>query len=90
MAFVLVFIGLTLAYLDYLGTGNLVGVGSLLKQETLTNTDPFYKWAGALIIVGLIGYVPEMRGVAIAMLILIVLALLLSNTAAVGKVAQAL
>lgn len=90
MPFVLLFIGLILAYLDYLGTGNLVGFGSLLKQETLTNSDPFYKWAGALIIVGLIGYIPEMRSIAVAMLVLITLALLLSNTQTVGKLTAAL
>ena len=90
MSYVLIAIGLMLAYLDYLGSSNLIGAGTLLGQEMFTNSDPYYKWAGAFIIIGLLGYVPEMRPVAVAMLVLVILAVALSKQGAVANLEKAL
>lgn len=80
MAYVLLAIGIVLGYLDYLGTANLKAAGSLVYQETFGGTNPYYKWAGAMIIVGLMGYVPEMEPIATSLLILILLVLILSHS----------
>ena len=82
MPYILVALGIVLAYLDYLGSANLEAAGSLLKQEIFTGNDPFYKWLGALILVGLLGYIPETRPIAMAMLTLIVLAIVLAHNGA--------
>ena len=90
MPFVLIAGGLLLAWLDYLGTANLTGAGSLATQELFTNQSPFYKWAGAIIIIGLIGYVPELRSFATAMLVLVILSVALSHSGAVVNLEKAL
>ncbi len=90
MSYVLLVLGVALAYLAYQGEASVLGAGVLLKQELLTNSDPYYKWAGALIIVGLIGYVPELQPFATAMLILIVLAIALSKAGAVANLERSL
>lgn len=90
MAYALIGIALVLAWLDYLGTANLTGAGSLLKQELFTNQTPFYKWAGAFIIIGLIGYVPELQPFATAMLVLVVVAMILAHAGPVSNLEKAL
>lgn len=90
MPFALIAAGLVLAWLDYLGSANLAGAGSLLKQEVFTNQNPFYKWAGAIVIIGLIGYIPELRGFAVAMLTLVILSIALSHSGAVVNLEKAL
>lgn len=90
MPFALVGAGLVLAWLDYLGSANLSGAGALLSQEMFTNSDPFYKWAGAIIIIGLIGYVPGMRSISTAFLILVILSIALSKSGAVANLESAL
>ena len=80
MPFVLISIGSIIAYLDYMGTGNLKAAGNLLKAELFTNNPPYYKWLGALVIVGLIGYIPELQPVSMAFLVLILLAIILSKS----------
>jgi hypothetical protein len=80
MAFILIAIGVCLAYLAYLGTANLKAAGSLLYQENFSGSDPFYKWAGAVIIVAAIGYIPEMEPIAMGMLILIFVGIVLSHS----------
>lgn len=89
MPFALIGIGLALAWLDYLGTANLQGAGSLLQQEVFTGNNPFYKWAGALIIIGLIGYIPELRQFAVAMLVLVILSIALAHNGAVVNLEKA-
>jgi hypothetical protein len=79
MPFILVFVGIALADLAWMGAPNLTQAGSLLKSEVFTGSQPFYKWMGALILVGLIGYAPGARGVSTALLVLILLAIILSN-----------
>ena len=79
MAYILIAIGGVLAYLDYQGSANLKAAGSLLYSELFSGSDPFYKWAGAIVIVGAIGYIPEMENISMAFLILIMLVIVLNN-----------
>lgn len=90
MAYVLILAGIALGYLDYLGSGNLTSAGSLLSQEMFKGSDPFYKWIGALILLGMLGYIPEMRPIAMSMLVLVILAIVLSHTAAVSNLEKAI
>jgi hypothetical protein len=90
MAYVLIFAGIALGYLDYLGSGNLSNAGSLLSQEMFGGTSPFYKWVGAIVILGLLGYIPEVRPIAMSMLVLVILAIVLSHTAAFSNLEKAL
>lgn len=93
MAYVFIAIATVIGYLDYLGLGNLLAAGALLKHETFasgSNITPFYKWLGALIIVGLIGYNQTLRPFATAFLVLILLSLVLSRQNAVTSVITAL
>lgn len=88
MAFFLIALGSAIAYLDYLGTNNLVGAGSLLKSELFTDPTPFYKWLGALILIALLGYVDELRPVSQAMLILVIVSILLSHSGVVANLSK--
>lgn len=79
MPFILLFVGIAMAYLDWMGASNLTSAGTLLKTEIFGGTNPFYKWLGAIILIGLLGYTPNGRGLANALLILIILAIILSQ-----------
>lgn len=89
MPYFLILLGVALAYLDYQGAANVKAAGSLIYEEFTQGTSPFYKWFGALMLVGLLGYIPEMRGISTGFLVLIILAILLSHKGAfntlVGK-----
>ena len=80
MAYTLIALGILIAWLDYLGTANIKAAGNLLYTEIFTGSDPFWKWAGALIIIGAIGYVPALEPPATAMLFLVVLVIVLSHS----------
>lgn len=79
MPYIVLAIGIILAWLDYEGADNIRQAGSLTKQELWSGNPSFWKWAGALIIVGAIGYIPDMDGIATAMLVLIILVMVLAN-----------
>ena len=83
MPFALIIIGVILADLAWMGPANITGAGTLLKDEFFgggtNSSSPFYKWLGALIIIGLLGYIPQAKGLATAFLVLIILAIILSN-----------
>lgn len=79
MPYFLFAIGVVAGYLDYLGFGNVKAAGTMLSAELFTHNPPFYKWLGAIMLVGLIGYIPAARPVAVGMLILILLAILLEH-----------
>jgi hypothetical protein len=79
MPYVLIAIGIILAWLDYLGTDSIQAAGSLANQEFFTGTPPFWKWAGAMIVIAAIGYIPDMAPVATAMLTLVLVVMILSN-----------
>lgn len=90
MPFVLIGIGLSAGWLAYLGMNNLAAAGSLLKQEWFTNQNPFYKWAGAIVLIGLVGYVPQLRKIAVAMLTLVILSIALSHLGPITALERAL
>jgi len=79
MPFVLIALGTLIGYLDYLGAENLQAAGSLIYTETFGANDPFWKWLGAMIIIGMIGYIPDMEPVATAFLVLVVIAIVLAQ-----------
>lgn len=79
MPYVLIFLGIVLADLAYQGADNVTQAGTLLRTEMFGGSDPFYKWLGAIILLGLLGYVQEARGLATALLILVLLAIILSK-----------
>jgi hypothetical protein len=88
MPYVLIFLGIAIAYLDYLGAANLQAAGSQLYSEMFSGNQPFYKWAGAIVIIGAIGYIPEMQPIAMGFLVLILLGLILSNRSGFVSVIQ--
>lgn len=90
MAFILLGIGAALAYLEYLGTANVKAAGSLLYQELFGGSNPFYKWAGAMVIVAAIGYVPEMEPISTAFLSLILVTLILSHSSGFATLVKGL
>lgn len=79
MPYILIAIGIILAYLDYLGSANVQAAGSLLWQESFTGSDPFYKWFGAMVIIWAIGFIPDMEPIAMGMLALVLIAIVLSK-----------
>lgn len=68
-----------MAYLDYLGLDNVKAAGNLLYTETFGAQQPYYKWAGALLIILAIGYIPEMEPVATGLITLVLLVMILKN-----------
>ncbi len=86
MPYMLIAIGLALGYLDYLGSANVKAAGALVYEEFTQGNTPFLKWFGALLLVGLIGYIPEMQNVSLGFLVLIVLAILLSHNSALNSI----
>jgi hypothetical protein len=79
MPFILIFVGIALAVLVWQGSANVTSAAALLKNEMFGGRDPFYKWLGAIILLGLLGYIPQGRGLANALLILVLLAIILSK-----------
>ena len=77
MAYVLLALGGLLLYLEYEGT--VLDAGALLRDEVFNGPSPFWKWLGALIIVGAIGYIPELEDVAFWFLTLILISIVLSH-----------
>lgn len=79
MGYVLLALGLALAWLDYLGAQNVRDGFALAQEEIFTGQTPFWKWLGALVIVGAIGYVPDMEPIATGFLVLIMVSVVLSH-----------
>jgi hypothetical protein len=79
MPFVLIFVGIAFAVLAWNGSSNVKNAGVLLKNEMFGGSDPFYKWLGALILLGMIGYIRSARGLSTALLTLVLLAIILSK-----------
>lgn len=84
MPYLLIAIGIVLAYLDYQGAANIKAASALVYDEFTQGNAPFLKWFGALLLVGLIGYIPDMQNVSLGFLVLIILAILLSHNGAVA------
>lgn len=79
MAYVILAIGLALAYLDWQGLGQVQAAGSLLYSE-MFKPPAFYKWAGAFIILLAVGYIPEMEPIALSFMVLALVVLIMSNS----------
>lgn len=90
MGYVFIALGVVLLWLDYLGAKNIEDAAVLAYNEVFTGNPPFWKWLGALIIIGAIGYVPELEPPATAMLALVLVAIVLKHdsdfTKLLGKV----
>lgn len=80
MAYFFIALGVVLIYLDYLGADHLRNGASLLYDEVWGNPDPFWKWLGAIVMIGLLGYVPEMKPVAEGMLVLVFAVIILAHS----------
>lgn len=90
MGVVFISLGLFLGYLTWLGAPSIEAAGSLAKTEVFTASDPYYKWLGALLIIWAIGLIPDMRGISVAFLTLVLLALALSHSSGVTALEKAL
>lgn len=51
---------------------------SLIKDD-FTGTDPFWKWMLAILLIGAIGYVPNLRPISRAFMALVIVVFVLSN-----------
>lgn len=51
---------------------------SLVKAD-FTGSDPFYKWILAILLIGAIGYVPNLRPISRGFMALVIVVFLLSN-----------
>lgn len=76
MPFALILIGAIFAITAYNGTGSQLWA---LVIKDFTGTGSFIWWALSIFIVGAVGYVPQLKAVANAFLLLVVLAIVLSN-----------
>lgn len=90
VAYFLIALGVLIAYIDYLGGQNVKDAGSLFYEEVWGNNDPFWKWLGAIILIGLIGYIPNMEPISTAMLGLVLLALIASHSEAYNQLMASL
>lgn len=79
MAYVLIALGVMLAYLDYMGSANVKAAGRIAWAELFGDAHPFYVWIGAIAIVGVIGYVDDLRPISTAFLVLILLSIILAH-----------
>ena len=57
------------------GTPSLV---SLLKDD-FTGTDPFWKWMLAILLIGSVGYIPNLRPISRGFMALVIIVFLISN-----------
>lgn len=76
MPFALVLIGSIMAITAYNGTGSQLW--SLVIKD-FTGQGSFLWWALSIFVVGAVGYVPALKTLANAFLVLVVLAIILSN-----------
>ena len=87
MAYVLIALGVALAYLDYQGTANVKAAGSLAYDE-MFGPQGFWKFGAALMIILAIGYIPEMEPIATAFLVLIFVVVILSHQSGFTQLVQ--
>jgi hypothetical protein len=85
MPFVLIFIGLVLVIAAIEGTEQ--ALGAQLKKD-FSGQGSFLLWAAAIVAVGSIGYVPELKRFSDTFLVLLLVSLLFSNPAALGNIAS--
>jgi hypothetical protein len=85
MPFVLIFVGLVLVIAAIEGTEQ--ALGAQLKKD-FSGQGSFLLWAAAIVAVGSIGYVPELKKFSDTFLVLLLVSLLFSNPAALGSIAS--
>jgi hypothetical protein len=85
MPFVLIFIGLVLVIAAIEGTEQ--ALGAQLKKD-FSGQGSFLLWAAAIVAVGSIGYVPELKRFSDTFLVLLLVSLLFSNPTALGNIAS--
>jgi hypothetical protein len=85
MPFVLIFVGLVLVIAAIEGTEQ--ALGAQLKKD-FSGQGSFLLWAAAIVAVGSIGYVPELKKFSDTFLVLLLVSLLFSNPAALGNIAS--
>ena len=76
MPFVLIAIGLLLIVIAFNGTQDQFF--SLLKGD-LTGQGNFFYWVVSILVIGAIGYIPKLKGISDAFLVLVMLVLFISN-----------
>jgi len=59
-------------------TGSSPSLMSLLKDD-FTGTNPFWKWMLAILFIGAVGYIPNMRPISRAFMALVIIVFLMSN-----------
>lgn len=64
--------------------------GSQLYKDLFTNSPPFIYWAAALVVVGLIGYIPQVKKPADWFMVLIIVGIILANGGFFTQLQQAL
>lgn len=80
MPFIFIGIAAVVLYLEYKGTANVKAAGSLLYDEWF-GPKPYWKWAGALMIIGAIGYLgDEGEEVATMLLVLVIVTIILAQS----------
>lgn len=76
MAFALIFIGILLFVSAY--NNNVAAFANQLKSDVV-GSKGFIVWVTALFIVGAVGYIPALKNVSRALLVLIIVVLFLAN-----------
>lgn len=81
MPFALIFVGILLLVSGVRKTASPPASPNLvtLIQGDFTGKNNFLYWMGAIIAIGLIGYISELKGLSTALLVLVVVVLFLSN-----------
>ncbi len=88
MPFALITIGLVIFVTALNGTFRQFG--SQVYKDLFTNSPPFILWAAALVVVGLIGYIPKVKKPADWFMVLIIIGIILSNKGFFAQLQQAL
>ena len=65
-------------------TGGGPSLVSLLKQD-FTGSNPFWKWAAAIFLIGAIGYIDELKPISRAFMVLVIIVFLFSNQGVFAK-----
>jgi hypothetical protein len=90
MPFAFVTIGVVIFITALNGISNVKAFGSQLYNDLFTASPSFWQWATALIVVGMIGYIPKAKKPADAFMVLIVLGMVLKNGGGIQKALQSL
>lgn len=87
MPFLIIIIGLLLVVTAFKGTTGRLG--QMLVEE-FTGQSSFLYWAVAILVIGAVGYIKPLKGLANSFLVLLIVVLFLSNKGFFGKFSTAL